>query len=87
MPDDLLPFTAVPESCGFFTALDAGGNPQQYYATRAECHEMFGLEMDCALCVGEAGTGHTYEEPMFTDLTDCVDGCVGAVTHERPCPT
>lgn len=87
MTDDL---TVVAEGCGYFTVLDGGGNPQAYTITRQGCHNTFALPMDCERC--ENGTPgdtsqHDYVEPMFTDLTDCKDGCNGAVTHDGPCPT
>lgn len=82
----LLPYSEDMEGCGFFTILDAGGNPQKYHVERAEAHDDFGLPMDCVSCAAGEATKHKYEEPILgSDLTDCLDSCKKSIDHEGPC--
>jgi hypothetical protein len=70
---------------GYFIVYNEKDEPIAKSRTRQQCHDNFALAMDCVECADGLDEPHSYEEPMFTDLTDCVDGCNLAITHDGPC--
>lgn len=78
---------AVPQGCGYFKIWnDTGDQLLAEEVEIPECHDKYRLEMDCVRCdKGEDVNDHAYDEPQWTYLTDCEDGCEFSIDHDGPC--